>query len=216
MPKKRKDDEKQVNFKTIDEIKEELAKKKPKAKFFDYKNDTLATRRADTIELIEKEVENFSKDSIDLKKEFLLALTYGNDIKATAQTMGVARHRIYKLQETDPAFAESINKIKKEFEYEKVKDIENELLETKDILAASYEVLWNNGFLKEAILAINSAVRIQQRHIDRYDERKAREEDLLLFREDDIKAPNELNVNVITQSSTPRKLPNNLTENDGD
>lgn len=216
-PRKKKEEqnEKQIKIKSISEIKEEISKRKPKAKFFDYKNDTLATRKDDIINLIDSEAKKFNDEAVGLKKEFLLALTYGNDIKATAQTMGIGRHRIYKLQETDPAFADCVDKIRDELEYEKVKDIENELLETKDVLSYSYEVLWENGLFKEAQLAIKEANRIKERFIERYDERKARKEDLKMREKEleiskgDSEEAKIININL---GGEIRKIPNGILE----
>jgi len=220
--KKEEQPERQLNIKTIDEIRQDIGKRKPKAKFFDYKNDTLAARKADIIQLIDSEAKEFNNEAIELKKEFLLALTYGNDIKTTAQTMGIGRHRIYKLQENDPAFADCVGRIKKEFEYEKVKDIENELLESKDILNHCYEVLWENGLFKEAMIAIKEANRIKERFVDRYDERNIREEELRL-RQEELEMLQSEEQDGDEPRSVPfyipggyKDLPNNLSDQEND
>jgi hypothetical protein len=216
MPRKKKgQEEKPLNFRTIQQIRDEKANKKVKEKFVDYNSDTLAARRDDIIKLVDDNAQNFEKDNIELKKEFLKALCYGNPIRTTAQMLGVSRQRIYELKKKDPVFAACVDEILSDLEFAKVTDIENELLEIKDVFSNAFIDLYNNGLFFEAATYQKEANRLAERCLDRYDQRKARAEDLL-FREDDIKAPKELNVNVITQSSTPRKLPNNLTENDGD
>ena len=50
--KKKEQEEKPINFRTIQQIREEKANKKIKEKFVDYNSDTLAARREDIIKLV--------------------------------------------------------------------------------------------------------------------------------------------------------------------
>lgn len=177
MPRKKKEqDEKPLSIKTIQEIRDEKAAKKTKEKFVDYNSDTLATRRDDIIQLIDDNAKDFEKDHLELKKEFLKALCYGNSIKTTAQILGVGRQRIYELKKKDPAFAACVDGIVKDLEFAKVTDIENELLEVKDVFSVVFADLYNNGLFLEAASYQKEANRINERFIDRYYQRKQSEQ----------------------------------------
>lgn len=179
MPRKKKEqDEKPLNIKTIQQIRDENADKKSKEKFVDYKSDTLAARRDDIVKLIDENAQKFEKDNIELKKEFLKALCYGNSIKATAHILGVSRQRIYELKKKDPVFASCVDDITKDLEFAKVTDIENELLEIKDVFSAAFINLYNNGLFVEAAIYQKDANRISERFIDRYYQREAKKDEL--------------------------------------
>lgn len=179
MPRKKKEqEEKPLNFRTIQQIREEKTNKKIKEKFVDYNSDTLAARREDIIKLVDDNAQNFEKDNIELKKEFLKALCYGNPIRTTAQMLGVSRQRIYELKKKDPAFAACVDEIVNDLEFAKVTDIENELLEVKDVFSSAFIDLYNNGLFFEAATYQKEAIRIAERFLDRYNQRQAREQEL--------------------------------------
>jgi hypothetical protein len=223
MPRKKKEqDDKPLNIRTIQQIRDEKAIKKTKEKFIDYNSDTLAARRDDIIKLIDDNAKNFEKDSIELKKEFLKALCYGNPIRTTAQVLGIGRQRIYDLKKKDPAFAACVDDIVKDLEFAKVTDIENELLEIKDVFLAVFADLYNNGLFLEAVSYQKEANRISERFIDRYYQRKAREEDLQLRIEEmqaieaEERGQEEPQKAIFDLPNGYKALPNNLSDPEND
>lgn len=223
MPRKKKEqDEKPLNIKTIQQIRDEKATKKTKEKFIDYNSDTLAARRDDIIKLIDDNAKNFEKDNIALKKEFLKALCYGNPIRTTAQVLGISRQRIYEFKKKDPAFAACVNEIVNDLEFAKVTDIENELLEIKDVFSVAFADLYNNGLFLEAATYQKEANRISERFIDRYYQRKAREEDLQLrmqeieAMQEEERGQEEPKNAIFNLPDGYKALPNNLSDQEND
>jgi len=216
MPRKKKEqDERPLNIKTIQQIRDEKANKKQKDRFIDYKSDTLAARRDDIVKLVDENAQKFEKDNIELKKEFLKALCYGNSIKTTAQMLGVGRQRIYELKKKDPVFASCVDDVVKDLEFAKVVDIESELLEIKDVFNAAFVDLYNNGLFVEAAIYQKEANRISERLIDRHVQKQAREDDLKMREKEleiskgDSEEAKIININL---GGEIRKIPNGILE----
>lgn len=213
--KKKEQDERPLNIKTIQQIRDEKANKKQKDRFIDYKSDTLAARRDDIVKLVDENAQKFEKDNIELKKEFLKALCYGNSIKTTAQMLGVGRQRIYELKKKDPVFASCVDDVVKDLEFAKVVDIESELLEIKDVFNAAFVDLYNNGLFVEAAIYQKEANRISERLIDRHVQKQAREDDLKMREKEleiskgDSEEAKIININL---GGEIRKIPNGILE----
>jgi hypothetical protein len=170
----------------------------------------LAGRNNDLLDLINSQSEKFNQGNLELKKEFLIALCYGNSISATCQILGIVRQRIYSIKKNDIAFSNFMDELLQDLDFAKVKDIENDLLSSANEVDLAADELFNNGFYFEALAYKKECHRVKDRYISRQDQIQFRRENAqsIANKEQTTDATN-INISI---GGDKEKLPNGIPE----